>query len=140
AGLGQGGLDHQVVERDRLRELGPGPVAAKLGGYPVKRSEYMPKSPGQVLIGSRQSGGVGARVHVGNLSHETGEQDRVPCFIGLLGGQEILLLLLGRGVDEGREVVGYGVLAVEEHRVGPEGGAPLELVEVALPLLSVDRE
>jgi hypothetical protein len=55
------------------------------------------------------------------------EEDRVAGLVDLLRGEEVLLLFLRRRVDVGGEVVGDRVLAVEEHRVGPEGGLLLDL-------------
>ena len=52
--------------------------------------------------------------------------------IDLLRRQEVLLLLLGRGVDVGGEIVGDRVLAVEEHGVRPQRGLPLDLAELLL--------
>jgi hypothetical protein len=57
------------------------------------------------------------------------EEDRVPRLVDLLGGEEVLLLLLRCRVDVGREVVGDRVLSVEEHRVDPERRAALDLVQ-----------
>ena len=66
-----------------------------------------------------------------DLAHEAREQHRVARLVDLLGREEVLLLLARRGVDVGREVVGDRVLAVEEHRVGPQRAAALDLGEVS---------
>ena len=71
---------------------------------------------GRVCIQRRADVGPGA----GDLAHEPREQHRVARLVDLLGGQEVLLLLARGGVDERGQVVGDGVLAVEEQRVGPQ--------------------
>src|SRR5581483_11918953 len=81
--------------------------------------------------------GVGdAAVHARDLLEEAVEEDGVARLVHLLGGEEILLLLARGRLDVGREVVGDRVLAVEEHRVGPERRAPLDVGE-RLPALAV---
>ena len=72
-----------------------------------------------------------------DLVHEALEEDRVARLVDLLGGQEVLLLLARRGVDERRQVVGDRVLAVEEHRVVPQRGAALVLGQHLMPLAPV---
>ena len=72
-----------------------------------------------------------------DLVHEALEEDRVARLVDLLRGQEVLLLLARRGVDERREVVGDGVLAVEEHRVVPQRRAALVLGHHLVPLAAV---
>ena len=59
--------------------------------------------------------------------------------VDLLGGEEVLLLLLGRSLDVGGEAVGDRVLPVEEHRVDPHGGLALDFGE-GLPAQLVLRE
>ena len=72
-----------------------------------------------------------------DLLHEALEEDRVAGLVDLLGGEEVLLLLARRGVDERREVVGHRVLADEEHRVVPQRGAALVLGHHLVPLAAV---
>src|SRR5215204_845800 len=67
------------------------------------------------------------------------EEDRMASLVHLLSGEEVLLLLLGRRVDVGGEVVGDGVLAVEEHRVRPQRGLALDVAE-RLPALAILRK
>ena len=69
--------------------------------------------------------------------HEALEEDGVARLVDLLGGEEVLLLLARRGVDERREVVGDGVLAPEEQRVVPQRGLALVRAEDLLPLAPV---
>ena len=83
----------------------------------------------QVSSGSvaAQRAGDRAVAALDDLVHEAVEEDGVARLVDLLGGEEVLLLLARGGVDERREVVGDGVLAVEEHRVVPQRGLALEL-------------
>ena len=80
---------------------------------------------------------IGPVAALDDLVHEAVEEDRVARLVDLLGGEEVLLLLARGGVDERREVVGDGVLAVEEHRVVPQRGPALELGEALVPLRPV---
>ena len=72
-----------------------------------------------------------------DLVHEALEEDRVTRLVDLLRREEVLLLLARGGVDERGQVVGDGVLAVEEHRVVPQRGAPLVLGHHLVPLAPV---
>src|SRR5581483_4057653 len=135
AGLGQGRLDDHVIERDRLGELGQGAVARQLLAHAVEPVEDVAVAPAVVAAGVLE--GVGdAAVHARDLLEEAVEEDGVARLVHLLGGEEILLLLARGRLDVGREVVGDRVLAVEEHRVGPERRAPLDVGE-RLPALAV---
>jgi hypothetical protein len=136
AGLGERGLDHEVVERHRGGELGRRAVAAQLVGHPVEALEDLPVAPGDLRRSRAQPARHRAVAGADHLVQEALEEDRVARLVDLLGGQEILLLLERRRVDVGREVVGHRVLAVEEERVEPQRPAPLLLGE---PLAPVDR-
>src|SRR5919201_5657962 len=57
--------------------------------------------------------------------------------VHLLGGEEVLLFLARRGLNERRQVVRNRVLPVQEHRVVPERGAALEVAELLVPLPAV---
>ena len=48
AGLGERGLDHDVVERHRRRELGGRAVGAQLVGHPVEAVEDLAEARGQL--------------------------------------------------------------------------------------------
>ncbi len=139
AGLSQRRLDHDVVERDRLGELGPRAVAAQLVGHLVQPPEHLAKSPGEPRPrrGERRCG-VAAGLR--DLAHEAREQHRVTSLVDLLGGEEVLLFLARGRVDERRQVVGHRVLAVEEHRVRPQGGPALEVGERVAPVIAIGGE
>jgi hypothetical protein len=128
AGLRERRFDDHVVERDRLGELRQGAVLAQLLRHPVEAVEDAPVSPAQLRQGVGESGGdrVAGADH---LLEEAVEKDRMARLVHLLGGEEVLLFFRRGGVDVGGEVVGDRVLAVEEHRVDPEAGALLHLVE-----------
>ena len=139
ARLGERGLDDDVVERDRLGELGDRAVAPQLVGHALEPVEDLDEAPGE-LRADRLEGVAGGAADAHDLLHEALEEDRVAGLVHLLRGEEVLLLLERRGVDVGREAVGHGVLAPEEERVVPEGGGALEVGELALPLLPIDGE
>ena len=127
-GLRERRLDDHVVERDRLAELGQRAVAAQLVGHPVEPVEDLAVAPVELRLGVGEPGGdpVAGADH---LAEEAREEDRMARLVDLLRGEEVLLLLERRGVDVGREVVGDRVLAVEEHRVGPQRAAALDLAQ-----------
>jgi hypothetical protein len=108
-------------------------------GHPVQAFEHLAKAPREPRtrpLQRRTDVSPGA----GDLAHESREQHGVPCLVDLLGGKEVLLLLARRRVDERRQVVGDGVLAMEEQRVGPQRAPALDLGELVLPLLAIDGE
>jgi hypothetical protein len=135
--LRQRRLDDEVVHRHGTREGGARAVLAQHAGDLVEHLERLAEAPGELGLGGGQRAGDRAVAALDDLLHEAMEEDRVARLVDLLGGQEVLLLLARRGVDERREVVGDRVLAVEEHRVVPEGCAALELGEVLAPLPAV---
>jgi hypothetical protein len=138
--LGQRGLDDEVVERHGCGELGLGPVAAQLVGHPVQAAEDLAVAPRDLVGRGLQAAGQRPVAGADDLVHEALEEDRVARLVDLLGGQEVLLLLQRRGVDEGREVVGDRVLAVEEERVEPQRRAPLLLGQALVPVDAVLAE
>ena len=133
--LRQGRLDDHVVERDRAGEVRQRAVAPQVVGHPVEAVEDVPIAPAELRLGVGERGGdrVAGADH---LLEEPVEEDRVACLVDLLGGEEVLLLGPWRRVDVGGEVVGDGVLAVEEHRVDPARRAPLDLGQ-RLPAVAV---
>ena len=137
AGLREGGLDDDVVERHALGELGPRPVAAQLVGVAVEVLERAPEAVRQLRLDRTQPAGDVALAEPGDLVHEALEEDGVARLVDLLRGEEILLLLTGSGVDERREVVRDGVLAPEEEGVVPQRGLALVGAEDLLPLAPV---
>ena len=56
-GLGERGLDDDVVERHRLGELGLRVVAAQLVGHPVQAAEDLAVAPGDLAGGGAQAAG-----------------------------------------------------------------------------------
>ena len=102
---------------------------AQLVGDLVEQLERLAEAPRELGLGGLQPAGDRAVAALDHLVHEALEEHRVARLVDLLGGEEVLLLLARRGVDERREVVGHRVLAVEEHRVVPQRGAALELGE-----------
>src|SRR5205807_1424967 len=124
--LGQRGLDDQVVQGDRRRQLGPGPVAAQLLAHAVKPGEGLAEAPGQLGAGGgersahpgavwseRRFGAVARRAcpavahrrrraarpaDLDDLAKEAVEEHGVADFVHLLRGQEVLLLLPRGGV------------------------------------------
>ena len=140
AGLGERRLDDEVVHRHRLRELGARAVAAQLVDHAVEHLERLHEAPGELRPRGLQRAGDRAVAALDHLVHEAVEEHRVARLVDLLGGEEVLLLLARRGVDERRQVVGHRVLAVEEHRVVPQRGAALEVGEPLAPLRRGRRE
>jgi hypothetical protein len=139
ARLGQRRLDHEVIKRDRLRQLRPRVVAPELVGHPVQPLEHLPEAPRQSRPGRVQGGpDIGARAR--DLAHEPREQHGVPRLVDVLGGEEVLLLFARGRVNERRQVVGYRVLAVEEQGVRPQRAPALDLGELLLPLVTIKRE
>src|SRR4029079_10017970 len=140
AGLGEARLDDDVVERHRRGEHARRPVPAQLAGHPVEAREDLAVDPGQLGPRRGEHPGDGAVAATDDLVQEALEEDAVAGLVGLLGGEEVLLLLARRGVDVGREVVGDRVLAVEEERVEPERAAALLGREPLLPVDAVARQ
>ena len=136
AGLREGGLDEQVVHHDRRGEVGDRAVLAQAVGDLVEVGEGLAEAPGQLGLGGGERS-ADALAALDDLAHEAAEEDCVASLVDLLGGEEVLLLLERGGVDVRREVVGDGVLAVEEHRVVPQRGAALEIGEGLVPVLAV---
>jgi hypothetical protein len=87
-----------------------------------------------------QPGAERAVADADDLVHEAVKEDGVARLVDLLRRQEVLLLLQRGGVDVGRQVVGDGVLAVEEQRVEPQRAAPLLGRELLVPVDAVLRE
>ena len=131
-------LDDQVVERDRLRELRQRAVGAELLAHRLEPAEDALVAPAEMRLGEGEA--VGERVAgADHFLEEAVEEDGVAGLVDLLGGEEVLLLLLRGGVDVGGEAVGDRVLAVEEHRVDPERRLALDLGQ-GLPALLVLAE
>jgi hypothetical protein len=135
--LGQRRLDDDVVERDRRGELWLGAVAAQLRCHRVQALEDLAKARRQLRLDRRQGAACRAVADAAHLVHEALEEDRMPCLVDLLGGQEVLLLLQRRRVDVGREIVRYSVLAPEEQGVVPKRRLALEVAELLAPLARV---
>jgi hypothetical protein len=108
-----------VVHRDGLRELGPRAVAAQLVGVLVEQLERLDEAPGQLRPDRLEPAARRAVAEPRDFVHEALEEDRVARLVDLLGGEEVLLLLVRCRVDERREVVGDGVLAPIEEAVVP---------------------
>jgi hypothetical protein len=106
ARLRERGLDHDVVERDALGELGARAIAAQLVGHLVEPLEHLPEAPGQLRVGGLERARVAVAV-LHDLAHEAAEEHGVTRLVHLLRGQEVLLLLARRGVDVRRQVVGH---------------------------------
>ena len=140
ARLGERRLDDHVVHRHRLGELGARAVAPQLGGHAVEVLERLDEAVGQLAAGRLEAARDRPVARADDLVHEALEQHGVARLVDLLGGEEVLLLLARRGVDERREVVGDGVLAVEEQRVVPQRGLALEVGELLVPVLAILRE
>jgi hypothetical protein len=140
AGLGERGLHEDVVHRDRGGQVGQRLVPAQVVGDAVEAFERLAEAPGQLTLGGFQGAADVGVAALHDLAHEAREEDRVSCLVDLLRGQEVLLLLLRRGVDVGREVVGDGVFAVEEQGVVPERGPALKIGPLVVPLVAVLRE
>jgi hypothetical protein len=103
AGLGERGLDDQVVEEDRLGQLGARAVPAQLVGHGVEPLEHHAEAPGQLGLGGLE-GRADVVAGLDDLAHEAPEEDGVASFVDLLRGQEVLLLLARGGVDVRGEV------------------------------------
>ncbi|HWT24779.1 MAG TPA: hypothetical protein VN213_14840 [Solirubrobacteraceae bacterium] len=114
AGLGERRLDDQVVERHGLRELRRRAVPPQLARVLVEQLEGPQEAPGQLGADGRQPAAHRAVPEAGDLVHEAPEEDGVARLVGLLRGQEVLLLLRRRGVDERRQRVRHRVVAPEE--------------------------
>ncbi len=137
AGLGERGLDHDVVERDRRGQLGARAVGAQLVGHDVQAVEDLAEAGGELGLDRLKATGHRAVADPADLLHEALEEDGVACLVDLLSRQEVLLLLERRRVDVGGEVVGYRVLAPEEQAVVPQRRLTLELGELLPPLARV---
>ena len=140
AGLGQAGLDDDVVERDRGRELRPRVVRAQLAGHAAQAREDLAVAPRQLGLGRGEHAADGPVAAADDLVQEALEEHAVARLVGLLGGEEVLLLLARGGVDVGREVVGDRVLAVEEEGVEPQRAPRWSLGEPLLPVDPVPAE
>ena len=140
AGLGERALDDDVVERHGLGERPRRVVGAQLVGHPVQAAEDLAVAPGELVLRGAQAVAERAVADADDLVHPAMEEDRVARLVDLLRGEEVLLLLQRRGVDVRREVVGDGVLAVEEQRVEPQRAAALLVGEVLVPVDPVLRE
>jgi hypothetical protein len=140
AGLGQARLDDDVVERDRGGELARRAVGAQLGGHAAQAVEHLAVAPGDLVGGRREAARDRAVALADDLVQEALEEHAVARLVGLLGGEEVLLLLARRGVDVRRQVVRHRVLAVEEQRVHPQRGATLLGGEPLVPVLAVAGE
>jgi hypothetical protein len=103
--------------------------------HPLQPSEDVAVAPAELRQGGLETGG-NVPLDPDDLVEEAVEEDCVAGLIDLLGREEVLLLLLGSSFDVGGEAVGDRILAVEEHRVDPHGGLPLNLRE-RLPALLV---
>ena len=100
----------------------------ELVDHPLEPPEDVPVAPAELRQGGLEAGGDVA-LDADDLLEEAVEEDGVAGLVDLLGGEEVLLLLFRGGLDVGGEAVGDCVLAVEEHRVDPHGGLPLDLGE-----------
>ena len=110
----------------------------ELVDHPLEPPEDVAVPPAELRQGGLEAGGDVA-LDADDLLEEAVEEDGVAGLVDLLGGEEVLLLLLGGRLDIGGEAVGDRILAIEEHRVDPHGGLPLDLGE-GLPALLVLRE
>ena len=126
-----------MVERHGGSQLGRGAVGAQLVGHRVEAVEDLAEADGELRLDCLQAARHGPVADPADLVHEALEEHRVAGLVDLLGGEEVLLLLQGGGVDVGGEVVGDGVLAPEEQAVVPQRGLTLELGEVLPPLAGV---
>ena len=140
ARLGERRLDDDVVHRHRLRELRARAVAPQLVGDPVEVLEGLDEAVGQLAARRLEPARDRAVAEPHDLVHEALEEDGVARLVDLLRGEEVLLLLARRGVDERRQVVGHRVLAVEEQRVVPQRRLALDVGERPVPVLAVLRE
>src|SRR5205823_1176699 len=78
-----------------------------------------PEAPRQVEVrGLARRSAVAAEA--GDLGHEPREEDGVPGLVRLLRGEEVLLLVQRRGIDEGRQRGCHDVLAVEDEGEVPQ--------------------
>ena len=137
AGLRERGLDHDVVERHRRRELRGRAVGAQLVGHRVEAVEDLAKAGVSCGLIVCRPLAMRAVADPADLLHEALEEDGVAGLVDLLGGEEVLLLLARRGVDVRGEVVRDRVLAPEEQAVVPQRRLALELGEVLSPLAGV---
>ncbi|GBD46675.1 hypothetical protein HRbin41_01505 [bacterium HR41] len=128
-----------MVAADRCRQLRPRAVGTEAVGDLVEELERLPETPSQLRSCAFEQPREVAAV-VDDLAHEASEEDGVARLVDLLGREEVLLLLAWRCVYVGREVVGDSILAVEEERVVPQRGSSLEVGELVMPMLAVDRE
>jgi hypothetical protein len=133
ARLGERRLDDEVVHADRRGEVRARLVLAQPVRHLVELLERAPEAPRQLgLRGRQRARDRLAALH--DLLHEAAEEDRMARLVDLLRRQKVLLLLARGRVDVGRQVVGDRVLAVEEHRVVPQGRAALEVGELLVPV------
>jgi hypothetical protein len=135
--LGERRLDDQVVHGHGLGELRSRAIAAQLVRDAVQHLEGAAEAPGELGLGGGEPARDRAVADLDHLVHEAPEEDGVARLVDLLGGEEVLLLLARRGVDERAQVVGDGVLAVEEHRVVPQRGPALQVREALAPVRPV---
>ena len=127
--LGGGGKAVDGTTVDYVRA-----IRAQLLRHRGQGREHLAVPPRELPGGRRERRGDALPADADDLAHEAVEEDRVARLVGLLGGQEVRLLLARSGVDVRREVVGDGVLAVEEERVEPPRRAALLLGELLVPV------
>jgi hypothetical protein len=90
-----------VVERDRAGEVGKRAVLAKVVEHRLQPAEHAAIAPAEVGMRRRERLGD-AVAGADHVLEEAVEEDRMACLVDLLRREEVLLLLLRRGVDVGR--------------------------------------